>query len=499
MQRSCNRGCADPSSPPCLLLVRSDGSSCDTVADGRSCYAVAECAKSSACRPTWLSSNETRQLLRGRWLLFIGDSDTRGLVLLLLQQLAEAYYGRAEAASNRTLWLGWVAPEDAVHSPWPVGSADNYDASRVCHLDYVYHPVRGITRQRVVPCLEAMAPGDGSNRSHEDRFIMRHSTRASVLSVRQKNATYSAFGRDYNFSSRAVSDRDGRAAGGGSGGGDGSGGGGGGGGGSRTGGSGGSASSHTLRVTFIQTSTRGQFMETLKAVGASLDLERSKPSMIYANTGAWHAKGQPPISALVDELHRFGARHAKPHSRGGRLYWGTVVGHRVASINDNPHAFEEIRRDAAATLAALPPSWRVLNRMANYSLIAGRAGFRGMRLSYAHQPHIVNYLDLQRLLASLAASEEKGEEDAADGAGGASLRGARHSAGVVAASTLAAPCAARNAAGAKEEQEREPSASWLVYNPECAGLGAARRDRHFLEAYQHFCTVSIEPPQPRSQ
>ena len=43
---------------------------------------------------------------RHHWLLFIGDSDTRGLVFGLLQLLATAGYGAELASHSRALWLG---------------------------------------------------------------------------------------------------------------------------------------------------------------------------------------------------------------------------------------------------------------------------------------------------------------------------------------------------------------------------------------------------------
>ena len=47
-----------------------------------------------------------RSITRGHhWLLFIGDSDTRGLVFGLLQLLATAGYGAELASQSRALWL----------------------------------------------------------------------------------------------------------------------------------------------------------------------------------------------------------------------------------------------------------------------------------------------------------------------------------------------------------------------------------------------------------
>ena len=46
------------------------------------------------------SSNRRRP-----WLLFVGDSDTRGLVLELLQVIADGFHGSSAAARDSELWL----------------------------------------------------------------------------------------------------------------------------------------------------------------------------------------------------------------------------------------------------------------------------------------------------------------------------------------------------------------------------------------------------------
>ena len=108
----------------------------------------------------------------------------------------------------------------------------------------------------------------------------------------------------------------------------------------------------------------------------------------------------------------------------------------------------EIRKASAQTVSALPTGWRVLDRDTNFSRVAGKGGHRGLRLSFLHQPHLVNYVDLQRLLQLIAPGQ----------------------------------CTDR-------------SIQRINFSPECAGLGQARRDHgHYLEAYQYFCRVDIVTP-----
>ena len=66
---------------------------------------------------------------RHHWLLFIGDSDTRGLVFGLLQLLATAGYGAELASHSRALWLGGAN----IDSQAAMGQA-----SRICHVDFSY-------------------------------------------------------------------------------------------------------------------------------------------------------------------------------------------------------------------------------------------------------------------------------------------------------------------------------------------------------------------------
>eukprot|EP00966_Prymnesium_polylepis_P240966 5573001-Prymnesium_polylepis.1 len=151
-------------SPPCLaaeskfvLFCNSTGASCD---DTR-----------------WLSAQQLRRaLLPYSWLLFVGDSDTRGLVLSLLQTLAEAGHSRAVAASAPSLWLG--NQTDLRYQ----------QASRICHLDWTYGESGRVHSGRAVNCLE------------------RNSARSDFGAV-QRNQSYIVVGSDYQLEEDASPER----------------------------------------------------------------------------------------------------------------------------------------------------------------------------------------------------------------------------------------------------------------------------------------------------
>ena len=69
-----------------------------------------------------------RKHAQPQWLLFVGDSDTRGLVLSLLQVLAEAGHSLGVAENSTELWLG---RQDVNVSNAP-------EVSRICQLDALY-------------------------------------------------------------------------------------------------------------------------------------------------------------------------------------------------------------------------------------------------------------------------------------------------------------------------------------------------------------------------
>eukprot|EP00966_Prymnesium_polylepis_P185239 4293215-Prymnesium_polylepis.1 len=109
-------------SPPCLTV----GVSRSGRAERKYLIGCNSSTGASPCDDTsWLNAQTLRRaLLPYSWLLFVGDSDTRGLVLSLLQTLAEAGHSRAAAASAPSLWLG--NQTDLRHQ----------QASRICHLDW---------------------------------------------------------------------------------------------------------------------------------------------------------------------------------------------------------------------------------------------------------------------------------------------------------------------------------------------------------------------------
>ena len=194
-----------------------------------------------------------------------------------------------------------------------------------------------------------------------------------------------------------------------------------------------------------------------------------RPSLLYCNTGAWHVpSGQPSLPELVSSLRSFGERHVLPAAQGGRRVWGTVLGHRVDGSAANKLYAEAIREAAEATARALPPGWLLLRRDTPFSRLGGKAGYRGLRLSYHHQPHIVNWVDLQRLLLALRHNE-----------GAAPSLKARWS------SSACRPAGGAVVSAGAANRPR------VEFTPECTGLGAARHDKHFLEAYQHVCRVNV--------
>ena len=101
--KPCLPPCTDARGPLCLKLVNGDGKLCQprTTHGPTACSALHSCG--SDCANQWLSPMQLFRSItrRHHWLLFIGDSDTRGLVFGLLQLLATAGYG-AELASHRS-------------------------------------------------------------------------------------------------------------------------------------------------------------------------------------------------------------------------------------------------------------------------------------------------------------------------------------------------------------------------------------------------------------
>ena len=143
------------------------------------------CDVSDYCAPSWLSAQQLRRsFLPYSWLLFFGDSDTRGLVLSLLQTLAEAGHSRSVAASTPALWLGNQT------------NTRHQQASRICHLDWSYQASTGLVRRaRAVNCLESNSrrPDFGPVRAVRCPFVLhcRPTPLSARASARCKNTSRS--------------------------------------------------------------------------------------------------------------------------------------------------------------------------------------------------------------------------------------------------------------------------------------------------------------------
>ena len=92
------------------------------------------------------------------WWFFLGDSDTRGLALLLLQIVAEAAAGsQAAAAERRELW-------------WRANASKNDHGARICHFDWAYDTQLRVTGSRQIDCLTDQGTGV-SNVSYIAPFV----------------------------------------------------------------------------------------------------------------------------------------------------------------------------------------------------------------------------------------------------------------------------------------------------------------------------------------
>ena len=95
---------------------------------------------------------------RHRWLVFLGDSDTRGLVLALLQVLAEAGVGAEAAAGNMSHWFGDGLNVSAAPPGQTQAQAQRLAAARICHMDWSYDERGRVVSRRTWPCLAARRP-----------------------------------------------------------------------------------------------------------------------------------------------------------------------------------------------------------------------------------------------------------------------------------------------------------------------------------------------------
>ena len=122
--KPCLPPCTDARGPLCLELVDGDGKLCEPRNGPAACSGLRSCGPD--CANQWLSPVQLFRSItrRHHWLLFIGDSDTRGLIIGLLQLLATAGYGAELASQSQALWLG--------------GANNDSQASRMCHVDFSY-------------------------------------------------------------------------------------------------------------------------------------------------------------------------------------------------------------------------------------------------------------------------------------------------------------------------------------------------------------------------
>ena len=157
---ACVPACSSPMRG--LSLSQSAGNVTSTGPAGVQCVSVAVRRRRSSqmiscpdsCAIEWQQPSQVMQQLQGRykWMLFVGDSDLRLLVLFLFQVLAQGGYGAA-AAANRGLWLGRsgnaTQPDD-----WATpGATWDFNWSRRCMLDWFYDADGTVRATRSVQCV----------------------------------------------------------------------------------------------------------------------------------------------------------------------------------------------------------------------------------------------------------------------------------------------------------------------------------------------------------
>ena len=365
----------------------------------------------SNCTIPLADAAELRQQITAQqsWLFFVGDSDTRAIVFELLQLLAAGAHGVAHAANHSELWLG-KHHRDSSDLPSGSGRAEEWlgrkereDWMRRCFLDFTFDR----HGQLAMPPSTRYCLGDeGTPRPGKD-------------------GAYVAPGHDYNLSEQSAA--------------------------------GAAPAAGNLRVTYVGTNTYNQTMLVLDAVTSHLEQLRSRvlPGAIFAGFGAWfksnYTQGSIAAGALVSKLNRLSNLTSSPHA----LIYSTVVGmsHRVQAFD-------------ASIRPLLGARWQVLERDTVISRRAGERGFRGVRLSSGHAPHLVNYFDVQRLIAADAFMSHR-------------RRGQAHQQGH----------------GAPDEPAKCIPVRRVRYEPWCAGFGNAGGGNTFLEAYWHFCSLEVESHQ----
>ena len=142
--KPCLPPCTDARGPLCLELINGEGKLCEPRDGPTACSALRSCG--SDCANQWLSPMQLFRSItwRHHWVLFVGDSDTRGLIIGLLQLLATAGYGAELASHSRALWLGGANNDS---------QATMDQASRMCHVDFSYDANARQLSSRTLPCL----------------------------------------------------------------------------------------------------------------------------------------------------------------------------------------------------------------------------------------------------------------------------------------------------------------------------------------------------------
>lgn len=311
----------------CLELADASGKHCSRSA----CNTLRSCLRATCSGPVWLTPLDVTQALMSRshgttaWWFFLGDSDTRGLALHLLQMVAEATAGsQAGAAERRELWFR-------------TNASTSGGGGRICHFDWEYDARLRLTSSRQIDCT---APQLGSN-----------------------NVSYIAPFVDYDVSET----------------------------------SGGSA----LRITFVTVDVLRKIPATARLLASMFAARpQASPSVFYASFGSWW-KNNPATDGLRPEVALAnGLRSIADALPRATLVFGTILGmkHRIG---------ETILQFQDSLLQRLPQSrWVVFWRDSSLAIIAGNAGWKGIKLSSRHAPHLVNWVDNQRLLLGLSTHRE---------------------------------------------------------------------------------------------
>ena len=340
---------------------------------------------------------------RRSWLLFLGDSDTRSLVLELLQLIVAGQHGAAVAANDTLPWLGTRHVADASHSTGRLSRDERNDWLRRCFLDFTYSRRGTLLASRSLYCHQgATHAGKGG---------------------------YITFGRDYNLStSEEAASSNGDVE---------------------------HSLAGSLRVTFVGVEALPQTEQTLSsltnALSVSVSAGSETPTALYVGVGAWyHDKNIAADSwgvfanKLTNSLNRVAALLSPPRA----LTFGTIIGQWNRFLDFDAYIVPRLREQSR---------WHILNRSTPLSWMAAvRYGVDtrkpGLYGTGGHASPLVNYVDLQRLMAA-------------------------------------------NAFGGTRDETPEDACNSIParvqYSPWCAGMGQAVGGNSFMEAYFHFCNVTI--------